>query len=346
MKKNIPKRKLDCLIKKAIFYNVAKSCRRFFFNHLNESTEQRGYFHVDFVYGSGSGVLLKYLNKFFVLTAKHVLENDQKREFQNESPFWISVKSKSKWETNYDFMMPCIIWNIGELMPNITCDNVDLSDICLIEFFNPGKFHFPDHYIEIECTNSVLARKDFYEGQFLLVSGYPFEKNIFDHTPVSEKYTHSTNICRQTIPGILRKPDNIGYISFEFTEGDIQHENLNGMSGGAVYNVMPKANQVRLAGILVTAGNNICRFIPSYLFIDAILCYWKASHEIVDPIVKESLPLDRLIEIKENYYREFDPKFKAAASKKDADLILERRVHEDFILAYDQSNKLMDKINQ
>ncbi|SFL99414.1 hypothetical protein [Nitrosomonas communis] len=314
MRKKISQKKLDYILEKARFSNVAKSCRRFLFNYLAESMEQRGYFHVDRMYGAGSGVLLKYKDKFFVLTAKHVLKNNLHGEFQNESPFWIPVKFKPKWETLYDFMFPHLIWNIGELMPIVDCDIV-LSDICLVELFEPKKYHFPDHYIEIKNINSVLSKKEFYEGQFLLISGYPFEKNHFDFPLVSEKYTHSTIIHRQTIPGILIKPDDIGYISFQLTDGDFQHENLDGMSGGVVYNVMPKANQIRLAGIAITAGNNICRFIPSYLFIDAILDYQNASYKIIDPIINKPLSLERLWMIQEDYLREFDPKFKSTASK-------------------------------
>jgi hypothetical protein len=285
-------KKFDMYIKNAASSNVAKSCRRFLFNYMEKSIEERGYFHVDGVYGMGTGVLLRYGkfarygDKFFILTAKHVLDNNLNEDDHNESPFWIPMKSASPdnlYNSLFNFMFPRIRWNIGELMPEVK--HVDLSDICLVELFCPQPFAYPDNYIKIIDSSSVLSKTDFFEGQLLLVSGYPFEKNsFFDFT---ETYTNSTNIHRHTIVGVLRKDkeDEIGYISFEMTKNDIQHENVNGMSGSAIYNVQPKANQVKLAGIAVTAGNNICRFIPSYLLIEAILNYQKASHKVIDPMV-------------------------------------------------------------
>ena len=280
------KKKFDRYIQNAASSNVAKSCRRFLFNYLEKSIEEREYFHIDCVFGMGTGVLLKYDDKFFILTAKHVLKDIFRGDDHNESPFWIPIKSASPdnlYNSLFNFMFPRIGWDIGELMPEVK--HVDLSDICLVELFCPQPFAYPDHYIEIIDSSSVLSKSDFFEGQLLLVSGYPYEKNsFFDFT---ETYTNSTNIHRHTIVGVLKKDkeDDIGYISFEMTKNDIQHENVNGMSGGAIYNVQPKANQVKLAGIAVTADNNICRFIPSYLLIEAILNYQKASHKVIDPMV-------------------------------------------------------------
>ena len=82
------------------------------------------------------------------------------------------------------------------------------------------------------------------------------------------------------------------------------------MSGGAIYNVQPKANQVKLAGIPITAGKNICRFVPSYLFINAIMNYSEANCNIIDPIVTNPPSLQDVIQITQNYLEEFDPKFK------------------------------------
>lgn len=79
----VNQKKLNKYIEKAATSNVAKSTRRFFFNHLYESMESRGHFHVDQMYGAGSGVLLKINDKYFVLTAKHVIDNNIKGELQN-----------------------------------------------------------------------------------------------------------------------------------------------------------------------------------------------------------------------------------------------------------------------
>ncbi|WP_369612506.1 hypothetical protein [Marinobacter sp. RI1] len=305
----VTQKKLKKYIEKAATSNVAKSTRRFFFNHLYESIESRGYFHVDQMYGAGSGVLLKTNDKYFVLTARHVIDNNINGELQNESPFWVPVKNRAGWSSLYDFLFPKRVWNIGELISEET-KSIDSSDICLVELFYPQQFHMPDHYIEIIDKSSVLTKNELFDGQFLLVTGYPFERNSFDFTPRSEDITHATNIQRHTIPGVYLTNESDSYITFENTEGDTQHENVNGMSGGAVYNVQPKANQVKLAGVPVTAGNNICRFIPSYVFVDAVINYRDSSATIIDPIVNNPPTLEDVMKVSLEYLKQFDPKLR------------------------------------
>ena len=299
----ITPKKLEKHILKAVNSNIAKSTRRFFFNHLTKSTEERGHFHVDFMYGAGSGVLLNIEDKYFVLTAKHVINKNLNGDFQNESPFWITSKNKSDFSSLYNFLFPKGLWNIGDLMPKIDAE-IDVSDLCLVELFDPPKFHIPDHFIKIESESSVMKKSEFFEGQYLLVTGYPFERNNFDFNPIDHNYTHSTKIQRHSIPGIYINSASLGYISFEMTKGDYQHENLNGMSGGAIYNIQPKANMVKLAGIPITAGNNICRFIPSYLFVNALMQYKKSSFTVIDPIVNVPPSLDDVMKVTLEYLRD------------------------------------------
>lgn len=185
----------------------------------------------------------------------------------------------------------------------------------------------PEHCIEIIDKSSVLTKEELFDGQFLLVTGYPLERNSFDFTPQSKDITHTTNIQRHTIPGIYLTNDSDSYISFEFTEGDTKHENVNGMSGGAVYNVQPKANQVKLAGIPVTAGNNICRFIPSYVFIDAVLNYRNSSVTIIDPAVNNPPGLEDVVKVSLEYMKEFDPKFRSEIEEGPPSIKLEARTN-------------------
>lgn len=302
-------KKLSRYIDKAATSNVAKSTRRFLFNHLYESLESRGHFHVDQMYGAGSGILLKIRDNFFVLTAMHVINNNTGGKFQNESPFWFPVKYRAEWSSLYDFLFPKKIWNIGELISE-SFNGVDSSDLCLIELFHPQKFHMPDHFIEISNKDSVLKKEELFDGQILLVTGFPFERNSFDFTPQSEKITHTTKIQRHTIPGVHILDKNDSYISFEIAEGNTEHKNVNGMSGGAVYNVQPKANQVKLAGIALTAGNNICRFIPCHIFMDAIINFRDSSSRTIDPIANNPPSLEDVMNASLNYLKQFDPNFR------------------------------------
>ena len=76
---------LEALLQRVPESNAAKSARRIFFNYLEEPLEERGYFHVDLMHGSGSSVLLRSSGRFFLLTARHVLSNNMSLGFQNES---------------------------------------------------------------------------------------------------------------------------------------------------------------------------------------------------------------------------------------------------------------------
>jgi hypothetical protein len=264
--------------------NVAKSTRRIFFYHLEES--------FDCFYGTGTGILLRYKNKFFLLTAEHVLQENLKeaykiKKYQNDSPFRILTKSDASFSGRSwgDFMFPKKIWNISELISEQKkFHSITLKDICLIELFEPLSDDFyPDNFIEIK-GNSILSKKDFFEGQWLVVSGFPFEKNMFDWSePKSKEFTHSTTIQRNLTCGVFIKELEFGYISFEYTDAEISSNSLNGMSGGAVFNVQPKNNMVRLAGMAISAGDNKCRFIPAFAFLNAIFNYKKSSSNVIDP---------------------------------------------------------------
>jgi hypothetical protein len=260
--------------------------------------------------GMGSCVLIKFNNTFFLLTLNHVLKDltDKDGNFQNESPFWTSVKHKASWDSMCDFLMPKIIWNIGELIDED--ELIITSEVCLVELFYPQPLHMPDNFIDLDMSNPFSIKDDFREGRFLQVSGFPFEKNSFDWDIEHPKFTHSTNLIRHSIPGIFMHENNstIGYISFEATDADVQHENANGMSGGIVYDIHENLNNTKFCGIISTISNNICRFIPSYMIYDAIVNYKKSSHIIVDPAASETLTPDDAIKFFKSYFEEFKNK--------------------------------------
>lgn len=272
------------LIEKARWSNVGKSTRRVFFNHLHQSIKERGYFHVDQMYGAGSGVLLKFDNIYFLLTANHVLLNNISDGFQNESPFWISTHFQPRWKTLADFMFPRRVWNISDVIA-FDMPGVDPSDICLIELFQPIPSSSPDHYINIvDPLHDLLEYEQFFDGQFLIISGYPFRKNNFNFENPPDGFTHTTTNHRQSIPGVLRINNrNEMLITYEFTDADVQHDFLNGMSGGVVFNVMPNIEETKLAGINLSGGNNISRFYPSFAFANAISRYRDCECQIIDP---------------------------------------------------------------
>lgn len=292
------------IMNNSIESNVSKSVRRIYLNGLYESTEERGYWHIDTMSGMGSCTLIKFDNIFFLLTLNHVLKGltDGNGNFQNESPFWTSVKHQAKWESMYDFLMPKKIWNIGELIHE---DELILtSEVCLVELFYPGPLHMPDNFIDLDSDDMFSSKNDFYEGRILQVSGFPFEKNSFNWDIEHPEFTHSTNLIRHSIPGLFMKDSTIGYISFKETDADIQHKNVNGMSGGIVYDIHENLSDTQFCGIISTISNNICRFIPSYMIQSAIINYKDSSNIIVDPAANKTLSQEEAIRFLESYYEE------------------------------------------
>lgn len=114
-----------------------KATRRIFFNHLNESIEERGFFHVDTMYGAGSAILIKHEHTFYLLTADHVIANATTYSFTNESPFWAPSQANHFPQELKAFLMPAQILHIGETVPG-RGSKFESKDMILIElFFQP-----------------------------------------------------------------------------------------------------------------------------------------------------------------------------------------------------------------
>lgn len=271
--------------------NTAKSCRRIFFNHLTESIKERGHFHSDYFFGSGTATLIKTQEKLFMLTPKHVIENNHIdiENPQNESPFWITSKHNGTWKSLHDFLIPKKLWKIDlEIEEKAEYKHINLTDLYLIELFTPGQYHQPDHFIKINSSSDFLSKQEFYEGQFLYTSGYPENLNSYDHENAPEGFSHSTKVIRHSMIGVFKKDnDTFGHISYELTEGTQNHETTNGMSGSIVYNVQPDIDQIKPAGILVSCDNNIGRFIPFFEIADAIIKFSTANSIEIDPAAEK-----------------------------------------------------------
>ncbi len=253
------------------------------------------------MYGAGSGIFLKNEGKFYLLTAHHVIDNATSYRFNNESPFWITSKSKYGVKTLYDFLMPAQIFHIGELIVDKGV-SIDSSDLVLIELFYPPPMHMPDNYIDLDSRPRRTLRKDeYFEGQLLLASGFPFEKNYFEfHDEVKEHFTHSTPVQRHICEGVCKSDGGEPYMTIDGIS-DGSYMRLSGASGGIVTNITPKSNQVRMAGMLLSAGSNIIRFIPAYLIEYAIQNKASARRTLVDPAMLRAFSLEEHMAMASQY---------------------------------------------
>lgn len=268
-----------------------KSTRRLLFNHLDQSIEERGYFHVDQMYGSGSGILIKHQDIFYLLTANHVIANATAYKFTNESPFWIPSQSNSFPQELNAFLMPAQIVHIGETVPDCG-KNFESEDLILIELFFPHADFIPDQFIDLDMYPDDLASKELYfEGQLLVAAGYPFTQNAFEFfDSTREGMTHSTYVHRLIVDGICELEDDEPLMSRQHLAGEFP--NLSGASGGIVTNVPAPGDRVKVLGMLVSAGSTIVRFIPSYILAEAIANKNIARITAVDPAFTEQPPAE------------------------------------------------------
>jgi hypothetical protein len=268
-----------------------KATRRIFFNHLDKKIEERGFFHVDTMYGAGSGVLIKHENTFYLLTADHVIANATNYSFSNESPFWMPSQANCFPQELEAFLMPAQILHIGETVPD-QGKKFDAKDIILIELFFPSVKYMPDHFLNFDANPDLLASTEgFCEGQFLVAAGYPFDTNSFEWFDEmrDDGMTHSTNVNRLIVDGICEIDEGEPILSRRLRSGTFP--NLSGASGGIVTNIPAPGETVKMLGILVSAGSSIVRFIPSYVIAEALSRKQLARVTSVDPAFGGQPPL-------------------------------------------------------
>lgn len=258
----------------------AKATRRIIYNFSEAKIEERGHFHVDVMSGIGSGLIVYQNFRFFLLTAKHNLKQLYPSGLRNESPIWVPKNHPPKWEM-LDFFMARKIWHIGELIDH-EIENYDPQDIVLIEFFFPMKpMGLPEDFINVEDFDYFLEKEEFFEKQILICSGFPAKHNLYEELEDHPKFTQSTSFNLDHKVGMFLRDGNDGLVSFP-DEFNITHDELNGMSGGPVYSVNHDDSEIKLAGISISGGGGKLRFLPAYVFHDAVISYKKARCEVVD----------------------------------------------------------------
>ncbi|PZW54564.1 hypothetical protein F477_01349 [Pseudomonas sp. URIL14HWK12:I3] len=271
---------LERMIDGAIEGNIIQASRRIIFTYCNEEAKTRGFFFADILYNlGGTGLLVKYEEKFFLLTAQHVI-NVHYTEPQNESPFFTNALARSQWDDLNKLLYPIRGWKIGSLIES-DISWIDDEDIVLIEMGHPMPGGYPEHFLDFDNIESVshVRKEDFRNGLILLAAGYPIDENHV-MPAVGGEHDFVTNLSRRTYPGFCVVEEGNPYIRFE---RQYTHEEMNGMSGGVVTNVEPVAKDTRWVGMIQKAGNGTLRFYPAYLILPALLRYREAPNYIIDP---------------------------------------------------------------
>lgn len=274
----MPKRKMEVYFNKASESSIIQSARRLIFTHCSEAMEETGRYYADLAYNKGgTGILIKFEQKFFILTAQHVIDAHYEKP-QNESPFFTHIFSKRGFSEIYDLGFPIRGWRIGELVEEGS-EYVEVNDIVLVELGDI--YRFPDHFIDLDSRHAPqgIETSKLYEGMFLVASGYPINDNLIDY-PYNDDFNCTTVLKKKIRLGICTKLGKS--YCLKFPDG-ASHDALNGMSGGIVSNVMPKANQTEWVGMIQKGGGGLLHFYPSSWIIPAIKRFRESSYYAIDP---------------------------------------------------------------
>ncbi len=255
------------------------------------------------VFGGGSSILLKYNHSILLLTCKHVLENqciDYKTETESASPFWVHIQSEFK-ETAYflsemqKFLMPHKYIYVDEDINKNFIDNnpkLNVTDFILVQMFDSFFMNFGFSqksedlqpflrnmkFIDLDSHDVYLKENEFYEGQDLIFSGYPQNENHFKYLESNEpnELVCETINFKRYIFGNYEKEDpnnkeEFGYLRIHSESNqNINHDDMVGMSGGIVTNVDVTSQKVKWAGMGISMGNGIIRFIPAFIIVNCL----------------------------------------------------------------------------
>lgn len=207
-------------------------------------------------------------------------------DYKNESPLFVPAKS-NEWSNDemYSILYPRKLWRIGELVSENNETISNYNDVCIIEMFIHSPEWAPDSFLDFDKSIHYITNNEFFDGQALFLSGFPIIKNDYDFTPF-KNFNQSTVIQRELLLGVCKFIDNEPVVNLHLPEVStekLDHRHLNGMSGGAVFNVVDDGSEPWWCGMILTGGNGIVRFIPAEVLIPAIANYQAASSCIMDP---------------------------------------------------------------
>ena len=166
------------------FEELANSTRRIFHIVSDASVDESKYFKDIFFTNWGTGILIKDGLKYFLLTARHVMDDYfQYSSGANTSPFRVTDKSITSFSKVDDFLYPKYFWTIGDIVEEH--EYYDFKDAILVELFHPLPGQIIDHFIDID-TVIPLEIDDFKDGMVAVDFGYSIESNPYFYDPSND----------------------------------------------------------------------------------------------------------------------------------------------------------------
>lgn len=286
------------------FNELAKSTRRIFHIFSDTSLDESKQFKDIFFTNWGTGILIKDGLKYFLLTARHVMEDYFKHSSgANTSPFRITDKSKTSFSKVEDFLYPKFFWTIGDIVEEH--EYYDFKDAILIELFHPVPGQVVDHFIDIDSV-IPLEIDEFKDGMVAVDFGYSIESNPYfyesDNNVVpfnSEVHSCSTKIHMDVINGHLRKDK----FTFVFEKYNNINLDTNGMSGGLIIGIVDGVARPLGIHLRGSSTSNKINFLPIAELFRAIKRRDEAEKIVIDYHAHERLTQDKdLVSIGEMFF--------------------------------------------
>lgn len=286
--------------------SLIQSPRLLLFTHSNMTMEERGFYYADTVWGwGGSGIIIKFEEKFFILAPQHVIDKHVPDGlYQNESPFFSHVFAKGFNSSIEEFIFPIRGWKIGQLVSHDS-PAIDNDDLVLIELGD--LFLYPDRFIDLDSPHAPegLPLRSLYKNMYLVASGFPaYKNNIKYNLEDNAPFVHEVGLSKSIYPGLCDFQD--GFPIARLRE-KYSHEELVGMSGGIITNLQLKANKTEWVGMIQKAGNGILHFYPAVWIIPAIRRFRESESYLIDPAALLSDPSvlfsQEVIDWRREYYK-------------------------------------------
>lgn len=279
------------------FEELAKSTRRIFHISSDTSVDESKYFKDIYFANWGTGILIKDGLKYFLLTARHVM--DKYFEYSsgaNTSPFRVTDKSITSFSKVDDFLYPKYFWTIGDIVEEH--EYYDFKDVILVELFHPVPGQVIDHFIDID-TVIPLEIDDFKDGMVAADFGYSIESNPYFYDPSndiapfnSEVHSCSTKIYLDGINGHLRE-DRFSFVFEKYNYLDLD---TNGMSGGLIIGIVDGIARPLGMHCRGSSRSNHINFLPIADLFRAIKRRNESERIIIDYHAYNRLTQDRDLE--------------------------------------------------
>lgn len=223
-----------------------------------------GHYPHEFPQVSGTCVLVKLNNRFFIITAQHTLKNVPRDKLVR--PILKSTFLKRENRVEYDWLWIHGKHHAIELNSKILEDTdddfpTDYEDLSIREVHLAIEQH--DAFIDLDNEHVISRIKmlpDLKDNELVLVQGFPNKNFEFP----DEENGLKIRMGLSQMAGEATIQDKEKVVSFKNTyEELLTDEDLDGISGGIVLSLSRSPENICWIGMVLRAGNSIVHYLSA-----------------------------------------------------------------------------------